>query len=419
MLKYYLLLFFANFLFAQDHIEIKGLRVYSYESEIYPPIIVRYDTLWNGEPNIANDYIVIEFDVKSTTLPDIGIRFYHCDRNWRKTENIFVQDFFHSKSLSLNYTTAEKGIKGYNFHFKNIFPDPNGVVRFPYSGNYIFEIYNVKADTIIYASGRFILVDKLTDVNASLKKVLLGDKADLRNYVNEIDVEVEIPDSLSWHYVTTVDIYENWKIFYPYRIDFAERKKYSYVSGFPSSSRIFKIWNIYPLNEYRQIDLRSEKIYPNGYPVTPIGGVDKVRKFWQGEPDMDGGCRIVEEGMYSEYLEVNFQLEVDRETEQKIKGDVFIVGSFNNWKPKPEDILKYDPVRNCYYVKKWLKRGIYDYQYVVGYYDYGKDEVIVIDWLELEGNDWRTSNSYYIVVYYKDPQFGGFDRIIGFTKIKG
>ena len=159
MLKYYLLLFFANFLFAQDHIEIKGLRVYSYESEIYPPIIVRYDTLWNGEPNTANDYIVIEFDVKSTTLPDIGIRFYHCDRNWRKTENIFVQDFFHSKSLSLNYTTAEKGIKGYNFHFKNIFPDPNGVVRFPYSGNYVFEIYNVKADTIVYASGRFILVD--------------------------------------------------------------------------------------------------------------------------------------------------------------------------------------------------------------------------------------------------------------------
>jgi hypothetical protein len=53
-----------NFSIAQDKIEIKGLRVYSYEGEIYPPIIVRYDTLWNGEPNTANDYIVIEFDVK-------------------------------------------------------------------------------------------------------------------------------------------------------------------------------------------------------------------------------------------------------------------------------------------------------------------------------------------------------------------
>ncbi|CUT00085.1 HAD family hydrolase [Candidatus Chrysopegis kryptomonas] len=416
-----LVLFFAfvNFLSAQDKVEIKGLRVYSYEDEIYPPIIVRFDTLWNGEPNTANDYIVIEFDVKYKTVPDLGIRFYHCDRNWRRTENIFVQSFFHSKTLYLNYTVAEKGIKGYNFHFKNIFPDPDGIVQFPYSGNYIFEIYDRNADTIVYASGRFIVVDKLTDVNARLSKVLLGEKADFKNYVNQIDIEVSIPDSLNWYYITTVDIYENWKIYYPYRVDFNERKKFTYVSGFPSETRIFKIWNIYPLNEYRQIDIRSEKIYPNGYPVIPVGGVDKVRKFWQGEQDMNGGCKIVDEGMYSDYLEVNFRLEVDKETEQKIKGDIFIVGCFNNWKPSVEDVLKYDPLRNYYFVKKWLKRGIYDYQYVVGYYDASKDDVIVIDWFELEGNDWQTKNAYYIVVYYRDVQFGGFDRIVGFAKIEG
>lgn len=81
--------------------------------------------------------------------------------------------------------------------------------------------------------------------------------------------------------------------------------------------------------------------------------------------------------------------------------------------------MKYDPLRNYYFVKKWLKRGIYDYQYVVGYYDASKDDVIVIDWFELEGNDWQTKNAYYIVVYYRDVQFGGFDRIVGFAKIEG
>ncbi len=408
-----------NFLFADEKIEIKGLRIYSYEDEVYPPIIVRYDTLWNGEPNTLNDYIVIEFDVKSRVVPEIGIRFYHCDRNWHKTENIFVQSFFHNRALFLNYTVAEKGIKTYNFHFKNIFPDPDGIVQFPYAGNYIFEIYDKNYDTIVYATSRFIVADKLTDVKASVRKVLLGEEADIRNYVNEIEVEVAVPDSFNWYYVTAVDVYENWKIFYPYRIDFNDRKKYTYVSGFPSEARIFKIWNIYPLNEYRQIDLRSEKIYPNGYPVVPVGGVDKVRKFWQGEFDMDGACRIVDDGMYSEYLEVTFRLELDKETERKIRGDIYIVGCFNNWKPTLNDVLKYDPLRNYYFVKKWLKRGIYDYQYVVGYYDLSKDEVVVLDWVELEGNDWQTRNSYYIVVYYRDVRFGGFDRIIGFAKIEG
>jgi hypothetical protein len=408
-----------NFSIAQDKIEIKGLRAYSYEGEIYPPIIVRYDTLWNGEPNTANDYIVIEFDVKYKKVPDLGIRFYHCDRNWRKTENVFVQSFFHSKTLFLNYTTAEKGIREYNFHFKNIFPDNDNIVQFPYSGNYIFEIYDKRADSIVYATGRFIVVDQLTNINAKLNKVLLGEEANFRNYVNEIDIEVEIPDSLNWHYITTVDIYENWKIHYPYRIDFNERKNYTFVSGFPANSRIFKIWNILPGNEYRQIDLRSEKIYPNGQPVIPISGVDKIRKFWQGGQDMNGGCMIVDEGMYSEYLEVMFRLEIDPGVGKKLKGDIYIVGCFNNWKPTIDDMLKYDALRNYYFVKKWLKRGIYDYQYVIGYFDKAKNDVVVLDWIELEGNDWKTGNLYQIVVYYRDPNFGGFDRIIGFKKIEG
>jgi len=411
--------FFANFSLARDEIEIKGLRVYSYEGEIYPPIIIRYDTLWNGEPNTVNDYIIIEFDVRCQKVPDLGIRFYHCDRNWRKTENIFVQSFFHSKTLFLNYTTAEKGIRGYNFHFKNIFPDNDNIVQFPYSGNYIFEIYDKRTDTTVYATGRFIVVDQITNIKANLNKVLLGEEANVKNYVNEIDIEVEIPDSLNWYYITAVDIYENWKIYYPYRVDFNERKKYTFVSGFPSSSRIFKIWNILPGNEYRQIDLRSEKIYPNGQLVIPIGGVDKVRKFWQGEQDMNGGCMIVDEGMYSEYLEVMFRLEIDAEVGKKLKGDIYIVGCFNNWKPTIDDMLKYDALRNYYFIRKWLKRGVYDYQYVIGYFNKDKNDVVVLDWIELEGSDWKTVNLYQIVVYYRDPNFGGFDRIVGFAKIEG
>jgi hypothetical protein len=62
-----------------------------------------------------------------------------------------------------------------------------------------------------------------------------------------------------------------------------------------------------------------------------------------------------------------------------------------------------------------LKRGIYDYQYVVVSGDY--NDPANQDWYALEGNDWQTTNEYNIFLWYRDQNFGGYDRIIGFSKI--
>ena len=62
-----------------------------------------------------------------------------------------------------------------------------------------------------------------------------------------------------------------------------------------------------------------------------------------------------------------------------------------------------------------LKRGVYDYQYVTGYVQDGKVEGQ--NWTFLEGNDWGATNTYYVFVYYNDPNYGGYDRIIAYNKI--
>ncbi|HAM10712.1 MAG TPA: hypothetical protein DCP74_10665 [Bacteroidales bacterium] len=62
-----------------------------------------------------------------------------------------------------------------------------------------------------------------------------------------------------------------------------------------------------------------------------------------------------------------------------------------------------------------LKRGAYDYQYVVA--DVINGVIKNDDWLLLEGNTWETSNVYHVFLYYKDPNYGGYDRIIGYSKI--
>jgi hypothetical protein len=63
-----------------------------------------------------------------------------------------------------------------------------------------------------------------------------------------------------------------------------------------------------------------------------------------------------------------------------------------------------------------LKRGVYDYQYVTG--DVINNKVENIEWEILEGNFWETQNDYFIFLYYRTEEKGGYDKIIGYKKIK-
>ena len=47
----------------------------------------------------------------------------------------------------------------------------------------------------------------------------------------------------------------------------------------------------------------------------------------------------------------------------------FVAGIFNNWDPQPDDRMWYDEEIGHYVRHRWLLRGAYDYQYVVGRYN--------------------------------------------------
>jgi len=83
-----------------------------------------------------------------------------------------------------------------------------------------------------------------------------------------------------------------------------------------------------------------------------------------------------------------------------------VVGDFNGWRLSPECLMTYSDDSRRYIWQTSIRRGAYDYQYVVG----------PNDWISLEGNDWRTVNVYSALIYYRDSRYGGFDRIIGFIQ---
>jgi hypothetical protein len=210
--------------------------------------------------------------------------------------------------------------------------------------------------------------------------------------------------------VKTVDIIQNWELYNPYRIDVEDKNPETFVEEFYRANKRFKIRNVPPGNEYRRLDIGSVRFYPNGLLVRLKEGADLSRYQWQGKIDANGAAKLAPfTGANSDYLDVMFRLELPAQNEKSI----FLVGAFNQWQPTSGYRMDLDSLGKLYTLHKWIRRGVYDYQYVVGSVDPATAEVVDQDWLALEGNDWRTINRYTALVYYHDERFGGFDRIVG------
>lgn len=404
--------------FAQSQVEVRGVSVYGMSNEAMFPVIVRDTLTRDGKPAMAESYITVQFDILAAHPPSLKIRFLHCDRNWAPDENLFVQDEHFNTSFNLEYRVSPGGVEGYKYRYVNRFPDAGGVVRFTYSGNWLFRIMD-RNETTVFAEGRFFVVDNFTPTTLSVANDYLTANESPLNQIHRVTVAATLADETEGYFYTTIDVYQNRRLYNPYRIDAYDSDPYTTVEGFASGSRTFIIRNILPGNEYRTLDLSNATRYPNRMTVRLVEGVDQHRRFLRAAPDRNGIPQLNRfTGINSDYLTVMFRLqltEADRERATRNDRGVYLVGPFNDWFPYSDDVLEYSAQEDLFIVYKTMRRGIYDYQYITGAWNEGLQEVVEQDWVELEGNDWRTSNIYSAFVYYNDPRFGGFDRIVGYA----
>ncbi len=412
-----MLVFSANGIAQEDEVLIRGLTVYGMDNETTPPIIVRDTVLTTGRAVIRDQYITIQFDVVASDPPPLRILFLHCDRNWVPDNNLFVQDEQHNTSFSLDFRTSPGGVSRYRYRYANRFPDERGIVQFRYSGNWMFRIVD-KEEKNEYGAGRFFVVDDVSQVVVTVKNEYHPDKHSPLNQVNKVLVTVTLPQEVEGIYYSAVDVYQNRRFYTPYRIDSNDRDPFTFVSGQNSGKRVFSRSDIQPGNEYRMLDLGNATRYPNGNLVRPVGGVDQQRNMWRTGNDRNGIATLSKfTGNNSDYLEVLFRLQLtDSERRMALNNNrgIFLVSQHNAWSPGQDDELLFDKTENAFSVRKLLRRGIYDYQYITGVWNPASGEVMDQDWLVLEGNDWRTSLIYTAFVYYDDPRFGGFTRIVGY-----
>lgn len=397
------LLLFSFPVFSQSPV-IKSLKIYAGDNETSFPVIVGSNS---GK-------ITIEFDVQSINIPYMSIVFRFCDRNWIPYRNIFLLNQGYNVFYNLSFTQLPHTVTEAKYHFKQSFPDNKGIVNFPFSGNWRYYITDSQDTSNIYGQGKFYVVNPVVSLQDTIKYEQLEDKiyfpSDLAKVFN-ITTNFNLPPELYPGDVELVEIIDNHKIDYPVIIDrnFNTNKRQYYWNG--SNKFTFTARDIRPGNEYREVDLRNTDIFQAKNVNAHLDKIDYSRFFTQGSKDLNGGSILTNyTSDYATYLNVTFSMRPPNE----VSGNIYLVGAFNNWKLSP----KYKMTDNygLYQITIPLKRGIYDYQYVVGQDAYGK--IVNPDWVILEGNNWSTSNDYQVFLYYKDPNYGGYDKIIGYKQIK-
>ncbi len=351
--------------------------------------------------------VTVRFDLASDDADDIRVRVWHHARSWERTISVFLNDQVRNTfNGPFNAVAAPLLVSGYRYSVALRLPGIPGLERFEHSGNYTVEIWN-KNETALFGSVRFFVAESVLTAAMRVDNRQLPSTPAPRNQVLQVAVRYTVPipaDVMEMpidpSQVRVVHVYRNREIGRPFVIDTDDSDPDSFVDGFATRTLSFIRRDIPAGNEYRMIDVRDVRQYPPTQDALRVrDGADVARSFAKGLWDRDGGYQLVAEGKDSDYMRVRFEL---LRPEEYGEEDIRLVGVFNHWTASPDWRLQ--PLDGGRYgLDATLRRGSYDYQYVLN----GDD------WTTIEGNDWRTRSTFTALIYYRDPRLGGYDRILG------
>lgn len=398
-----ILLFIFGDSLSQDF-TVKSLNVYTSDNLTSLPVLT------------GGNKLVIEFDVQGKFIPNMNIVFRFCDKGWTPTKNIFLLNSQYSTYYFLDFEELPiMVVDDARYHHKSSYPDDRDQVQFPFSGKWTFYLTDTQDSSIVYATGKFFVVNDDLELAVRVKRDELEDQSywpvELAKAIN-ITSDFYLPDDFHPSFVDKIEIVDNQRLYDPVVIDRETNTLYRFYKWDANRSFTFTARDIPAGNEFRQVDLRDKNFFIGKNVKAQLDGLEYSRFFLNPlNKDLNGGKIFSDyDDEFSTYLNVTFSLRPPEENFQNI----FLVGAFNNWELSPN--YKMNESGGIYSITIPLKRGIYDYQYVAADIDY--NEILNPDWLVLEGNTWLNSKEFDIFLYYNEQDKGPYERIIGYKRVK-
>lgn len=398
-MKKIFLIFLISVYNLLPQIEIRSLNVYTTDDNRSFPVVNKSNRL------------VIEFDVNANNLPDLNIIFRFCDKNWNPTDNIFLQNNGQNIASILNYVSLPVTVEEAKFNFLNKFPDDNGYVSFPFSGKWKFFVIDSRKPDKALAEGHFIVDKSDIKLEVDIRKSNLQDKIYYPNELSrsfEVVVKANLPDEFFPQFVEEVEIIKDHLKDFSLSFNRNDNINLNREFKWDGANKLsFTFRDLRPGNGYRQVNLMNTNIYSSKNVQAQFEGFETTRFYSSPSNDFNGGMMLMNpKDPYANYMNVQFRIKPANE----VYNDIYLIGAFNNWQISDKYKLQFDG--NLFTKTILLKRGIYDYQYAI--VDKSKNEV---DLFSLEGNNYNASGTINILMFYRDPQYGGYDRMIGFSRI--
>lgn len=358
-----------------------------------------------------SESLIISFDDLRADQRSFYYSVVYCNADWTASR-LAPLDYLTGFNEDRIYTIqpAQNTSQAYTHY---AFSFPNDQMQPKLAGNYLLKVYeDADEERLLFSRKIYVLKNEVNLDTEIIPSVIVSKKSknqklniivhSHQEIINpNVNLQVHVfqnqrPDNFK--IVKTPAQITNHQITYnhPESLDFEGNNEFRTLDLRSTRSTSSTIRNITRDSAIHAELNTDEKISNSKYLFKP----DENGQFFIRNIDFDDA------NTQSEYIYTLFSL---KDT-PNVKGDIYLVGAFNNYKLAIENKLTYNTQTEAWVTTQLLKQGVYDYEYLL----VAQNEILTANY---SGSFFETENEYQILVYYRKP--GTYwDEIIGFKNIK-